>query len=202
MRPVRILQIVLGIAILALIAVQVLSPRFGRRSGPSATPTYGTVQDFEFVDQDNRPFGRNDLKGKVWIADFFFTQCMGPCPLLTTRMAELQKDFSNKTNLRFVSFSVDPTHDTSAVLKKYAATYGAHLNNWHFLTGDKEKIFKLVRESFHLAVEQTPPTKPSENDILHSLYFVLVDANGTIVGYYDSTDNEALKQMRDGISRT
>lgn len=185
---------------LALVAVGLLVWRFqlARRPAPTSMPAidYGRVADFSFIDQNGKPFGLKDLEGKVWVADFFFTSCMGPCPLLTTKMAQLQAEFSKNKDLMFVSFSVDPDYDKPDVLKKYAATYGAG-DNWHFLTGPKEQTYPLIRGSFHLAVEPTPPgQKPSITDILHSLHFVLVDKRGRVLGYYITSDPEAMIALR------
>ncbi len=193
------LQIILGVVILALVALRLGTMKRSSTGAASMPADYGSVGDFTFVDQSGKPYGLTDLKGKVWVADFFFTQCMGPCPMLTTRMVELQKEMARQKDLVFLSFSVDPDHDTPEVLNKYAGTYNADLVNWHFLTGPKEKIYKLVRENFHLAVEQKPPEKPSINDILHSLYFVLVDRDGHVRGYFNSADQDALKNLKDQI---
>lgn len=164
-----------------------------------AVPDYGAVAGFAFTDQTGRPFGSEDLKGKVWIADFVFTRCMGPCPLLTTRMAALQTEFKNKQDLMFVSFSVDPDHDTPAVLTKYATTYGVDGARWKFLTGPKEKIYQLIHGSFHLAVGPGEDKTPSVTDILHSLFFVLVDKDGRVRGYFNSDDEESMKSLREKI---
>src|SRR5436190_17891783 len=99
--------------------------------------------------------------------------------------AQLEKEFQD-SKLVFVSFSVDPVHDTPAVLAQYAGTYGANNARWHFLTGDKEKVFSLIRKSFHLAVEGSDNKDP--NDILHSTMFAVVDPEGQIRGYYNSTE--------------
>lgn len=194
MKSLRGLTIAFAVLIALLLMWRLNFPRHS-----AANSNYGTVADFSFLDQANQPFGLKELKGKFWVADFIFTRCLGPCPVLTTKMAQFQKEFAGKSNLVFVSFSVDPDHDTPAVLTKYAGTYGADSNRWHFLTGSKEKIYKLIRESFHLAVEPAPNQKPSTNDILHSLYFVLIDGEGKIVGYFNTSDENAVNQLREKI---
>lgn len=198
----RITVFVLGGVVIGLLGWRV--GRSQKKPDPVAvnSPLYGTVAAFSFINQLGMPFGTADLKNRWWVADFIFTQCMGPCPLLTTRMAELQKEFSNKASVSFVSFSVDPDHDTPAALSKYAASYGANTANWNFLTGPKEKIYTLIRESFHLAVEKSPPEKPSVNDILHSLYFVLVDPQGNVRGYFNINEPDSMKKLRDALTNT
>jgi cytochrome oxidase Cu insertion factor (SCO1/SenC/PrrC family) len=165
-------------------------------------PDYGPVANFQLTDQSGKPFGLKDLKGGLWLADFIFTRCSGPCPLITAKMAELQKDFTDRPDLRFVSFSVDPAHDTPEVLSRYAETYGADPRRWRFLTGETQKIYDLVLKSFHLAVQAnaSPDQKPGEQ-VIHSLHFVLVDRDGRVRGYYTSTDAAALAKLREDINR-
>jgi protein SCO1/2 len=199
-RLLRITVLALGAFIIGLIGW-----RLGRMQGTPAAepiasvPDYGTVADFNFTDQSGKPFGLKDLKGKIWVADFVFTRCMGPCPMLTTRMAALQKEMKGQSDLRFVSFSVDPDYDAPNVLASYAKTYGADGSTWHFLTGPKEKIYALIRSSFHLAVAPGENQKPSITDILHSLYFVLVDRNGKVLGYFNTDEEAALDKLKNQI---
>lgn len=197
-RALRITVISLGVVIVGLIGWRV-GQLEKRGVGGDAIPDYGKVSDFEFVDQSGESFGLNDLKGHVWVADFIFTRCMGPCPMLTTRMASLAKDFEDDGNIRFVSFSVDPDYDKPGVLAAYAKTYDADADRWRFLTGPKEKMYALIRTSFHLAVEPTPNPTPSITDILHSLYFVLVDKDGRVRGYFNSGEPDALDQLRERV---
>lgn len=157
----------------------------------------GAVADFKFTERSGKPFGLSDLKGNYWVADFFFIRCMGPCPLLTTKMAQLQSEFKDKKNLRFVSFTVDPEYDKPRELVKYADNYGASKDRWFFLTGNKEKLFDLIRTSFHQAVENT---NPAANDILHSLYFTLVDPDGNILGYYNTSEAADMDALRNIIA--
>jgi protein SCO1/2 len=164
-------------------------------------PDYGTISSFSLTDQDGTPFGLANLAGKTWIADFFFTRCMGPCPLLTTRMAELQNKFKKKTDLAFVSFTVDPDFDQPDVLTKYAATYGADGSNWKFLTGKSDIVYNLIRTNFKMAVAPNTDAKPGEIDIMHSTYFALVDKTGHLRGFYNSVDPLALDRLKDDIPK-
>ncbi|MCG3205114.1 MAG: SCO1 protein [Elusimicrobia bacterium] len=195
---IRATMITLGGVVLGLLAWRIGRQPTGPGSSLVEVPTYGSVKDFVFVDQTGQPFGLKNLKQKYWLADFFFTRCMGPCPLLTNKMKELQAEFSHKEKLSFVSFSVDPDHDTPEVLSLYAKTYELNLNKWTFVTGSKEKMYELIRESFHLAVEPSNP--PSLNDILHSLYFVLVNPQGQVTGYFNTGDPEAMKKLRHALA--
>jgi len=89
------------------------------RLGARAMPSFGIVPPFQLIDQNNQPFGSAQLLGKIWIADFIYTTCPGPCPMISTRMSEMQKPLE-KTDVQLVSFSVDPEKDTPEVLRSYA----------------------------------------------------------------------------------
>jgi cytochrome oxidase Cu insertion factor (SCO1/SenC/PrrC family) len=115
-------------------------------------PVYGSVPDFTLIDQRGRPVQRGDLEGKVWLVSFIFTNCPDECPLMTAEMARLQSDLAHLDDLRFVSISVDPDHDTPAVLSQYAERFNADPNRWSFLTGDKRAIYRLAKEGFRLGI--------------------------------------------------
>jgi cytochrome oxidase Cu insertion factor (SCO1/SenC/PrrC family) len=113
---------------------------------------FGVVPDFSLIERHRRPVTRSDLLGKVWVANFIYTQCTDTCPLQSARMAALQRDFPGEHSLRFLSITVDPKRDTPAVLEKYASRYEADRERWWFLTGDKQAIYALVQEGFRLNV--------------------------------------------------
>ena len=144
--------------------------------------SYGTVPQFQLTNQDGQPFGSDKLAGKIWIADFIFTTCPGPCPIISTRMSELQKPLA-ESDVRLVSISVDPEKDTPEVLRAYADKLRKEPFRWDFLTGPLETITSLSRDGFKLAIAagEEPGSGP-----VHSTRFVLVDRRGTIRGYYDA----------------
>lgn len=150
----------------------------------------GKVAEFELVSDSDKPFGSKELAGKVWIADFIFTRCAGPCPEMTKLMSRLQKRVPESVML--VSFSVDPEFDTPYVLSKYAAEYDADLKRWVFLTGEREKIFRIAKDSFHLAVAEGAG---GIQDLTHSVRFALVDRDGTIVNTYDSCESTQIDKL-------
>jgi protein SCO1 len=154
-------------------------------------PSYGRVPDFELVNQDAQPFGSKELAGKIWIADFIFTTCRGPCPIISTRMSELQKPLE-KTDVRFVSFSVDPETDTPPVLRAYADKLRKEPFRWDFLTGSKDSIATISRNGFKLGLSEgeAPDSGP-----VHSTRFVLVDRHGTIRGYYDALAADGVTKL-------
>ncbi len=154
-------------------------------------PSYGHVPDFELVNQDAQPFGSRQLAGKIWIADFIFTTCPGPCPIISTRMSELQKPLE-KSDVHLVSFSVDPETDTPPVLRAYADKLRKEPLRWDFLTGARDAIGSISRDGFKLGLADAaePGTGP-----VHSTRFVLVDRRGTIRGYYDALAADGVTKL-------
>src|SRR5947209_20185145 len=154
--------------------------------------SYGTVPSFQSVNQNGQPFGSAQLAGKIWIADFIYTMCPGPCPMISSRMSELQKPLE-KTNVHLVSFSVDPDKDTPQVLRSYAEKWQAEPGRWDFLTGPKSAIYKLSHDSFKLAVSDG---SDAQGIPVHSTRMVLVDRHGQIRGYYDATETEKVTKLK------
>src|SRR5437870_13629312 len=120
--------------------------------------SYGSVPSFQLTNQDGQPFGSPQLAGKIWIADFIYTMCPGPCPMISTRMSDLQKPLE-KTDVRLVSFSVDPEKDTPQVLRSYATRLQAEPGRWDFLTVPKSAIYKRSHAGFKLAASDGSDTK-------------------------------------------
>ena len=152
---------------------------------------YGTVPGFQLTNQNGQPFGSAQLSGKIWIADFIYTTCPGPCPMISSRMSELQKPLQ-KTDVHLVSFSVDPDKDTPEVLRGYADKLQAEPGRWDFLTGAKPAIYKLSHDGFKLAVSDG---RDAQGIPVHSTRIVLVDRHGQIRGYYDATEPEAITKL-------
>ena len=165
-----------------LTALLATAPVAGEELDP---PVYFTVEPFDVVDKDGQPFQVSALDGKVWIAYFFFTQCEGICPVMTSSMKKLEQRILDEgpgmEHVQLVSMSVDPTNDSPRVLRAYAKQHDAVADHWSFLTGDRELIWKTIGESFHLPVgEDDDPAMP----IYHSGKLVLVDGSRRIRGYY------------------
>ena len=153
--------------------------------------SYGTVPSFQLVNQNGQAFGSAQLVGKIWIADFIYTTCPGPCPMISSRMSELQKPLE-KTDVHLVSFSVDPEKDTPEVLRGYAEKLQAEPARWDFLTGPKSTIYKLSHDGFKLAVSDG---SDAEGIPVHSTRMVLVDRHGQIRGYYDAAEADAMTKL-------
>jgi protein SCO1 len=184
-----------GLLIAALVGVVAAAlVRFRR---PEPPPVLGSVPEFTLVNRDGRTVRRADLAGSPWIADFIFTRCPASCPMMTSRMARLDRELPGNLDVRLVSISVDPEHDTPEILQRYAASFKAPAR-WLFLTGDGEQIYRLSKEGFKLGVDAAPKDAKTAEPILHSTRFVLVDGEGRIRGYYDAFDKESMKAlMRD-----
>jgi cytochrome oxidase Cu insertion factor (SCO1/SenC/PrrC family) len=152
---------------------------------------YGTVPVFQLTNQNGQPFGSAQLSGKIWIADFIYTTCPGPCPMISNRMSELQKPLE-KTDVHLVSFSVDPEKDTPEVLRGYAEKLQAESGRWDFLTGAKSAVFKVSQDGFKLAVSDG---SDAQGIPVHSTRLVLIDRHAQIRGYYDATEPEAITKL-------
>lgn len=148
--------------------------RGSERRDVEQLPVIRAVPDFSLIDQNGQTVTKDDLRGKIWIADFIFTRCKGPCPLMTARMLEMQRALVKTPDVKLVSVTVDPAYDTPEVLKAYAEANRADPERWKFLTGDKAVIERLVTEGFmqHLAEENGEP--------VHGTMFLVVDGNGMV----------------------
>jgi protein SCO1 len=153
----------------------------------SKLPDYGSVPQFQMTDSEGHPFDSAALSGKVWIADFIYTNCPGPCPRMTSQMHRLAQREKRDPDVRFVSISVDPEHDTPQVLDQYAHHFGGPTRQWLFLTGSRQTVHQLAFDTFHLG------------DVIgkmdHSTKFALVDKRGDIRGYYSTFDHDGLAAL-------
>lgn len=192
----RLLWAVL-VAALAGIAFSAISSRLALGRPGTPPPILGQVPEFELTNRNGRRVGPSDLAGSPWIADFIFTRCATSCPLITERMAKLERELPPRIGARLVSFTVDPDHDTPEVLEAYAEKFAAP-EHWWFLAGDREAMYDLIVNGFHLAVDPNPPPSVEgvTEPIIHSTRYVLVDAQGAIRGYYDSQDEGSIKKLK------
>jgi len=149
--------------------------RDSERKTTDESSVIGTVPDFRFTTQDGKTLSRADLLGKVWVADFFFTRCPGPCPMMSSRMAEISKELKKAKDVRLVSVSIDPEHDTPEVLSEYAARLNADPNRWIFLTGPKKEIDEFTTKGMLQVLATDPAGVPT-----HSTRFLVVDREGRI----------------------
>ncbi len=178
---------------------------------------YGPVPDFRLTERGGRTVTLADLRGKVWLANFIYTVCTETCPLQSLQVQRLQKEFAGARDLRFVSITVDPNHDTPEVLQRYAERYGADAERWLFLTGPKPAIHALARDGFKLGVSEVSPAARSGVSawplgpapafashgsgglFLHSSRFILVDRQARIRAYHRTDDPDSLARLRGNL---
>tara|TARA_B110000014_G_scaffold80451_1_gene55216 strand:+ start:387 stop:968 length:582 start_codon:yes stop_codon:yes gene_type:complete len=156
-------------------------------------PISGSVPDFEFTDSNGETISREDMEGKVWVADFIFTTCTMACPIMTGNMNIIHKSFKDDNNVRIISISVYPEYDTPEVLKEYASRYDANTDRWHFLTGPEELVKNIIKTGFKIG--------DYEDIIFHSEKFALVDVKGNIRGYYSGMETEDMSKLKKDIKR-
>ncbi len=148
---------------------------------------FGDIPQFELVAQNGQPFHSQVLAGKIWVADFIYTTCPGPCPRMTSQMREVQDAVSNIPDVRIVSFTIDPANDTPTILAAYAKEHGAAPAIWYFLTGPIPTLQMLDRDAFKLG--------NIDGTLQHSTRFVVVDGQGRIRGYYDTSEASAIQKV-------
>ena len=155
---------------------------------PPALPSYNKITPFQLTSQSGALFdSQKELAGKIWIADFIFTSCTGPCPRMSAFMLRLQNEFQSLPDVRLVSFTVDPATDVPEVLAEYAKRFKAQPGRWFFLTGEREDLHKLSREAFLLG--------DVTGNLEHSTRFVLIDKQGAIRGYYMSSQVDDMNKL-------
>lgn len=156
----------------------------------------GEVPPFTFTNQDGKPFGAGELRGRVSVAAFMFTRCPTICPRITATMSDLQQRAQAQAlAVHWVSFSVDPENDTPPVLAAYAAARQLDLGSWTFLTGDSTQIRQVAEQGYKIAAEGKAEEGADHYGISHGSHLVLVDKRGRIRGYYRTLDDDAQTRL-------
>lgn len=170
-----------------LIALVFLSLVLAGCASSPALPSYGQVPHFNLTDSTGKAFDSQSLQGRVWIVDFIFTNCPGPCPRMTSQMHKIERQVNSFEDVRLLSISVDPDRDTPPVLDAYARRFGGPTPQWYFLTGTPDTIHLLAKETFKIG------------DLIsvmdHSTKFMLVDKKGAIRGYYSTFDTDGIPSL-------
>ena len=167
----------------------------------------GPAPKFELINQDNQKVTNETYKGKVYVLEFFFTTCPTICPKMNESMLLIEKKFFGNPNFGIVSITIDPEHDTAAVLKAHSKLLGVTSSNWNFLTGDKAYIFDLANKGFNLYAGEN---KKVAGGFEHSGLFALIDKDGNIrcrydefgnpILYYDGLDKKGVRNMQQDIN--
>ena len=160
---------------------------------------FQTIPDFTLIDEAGKSFSAKTLKGKIYVASFFFTRCTTICPKITTQLSRVQDTFYQDPEVQLLSISVDPKFDEPSKLAAYAKRFDANSKQWHFLTGEKKVIYPLVLKGFHVpladASEYDAAIKNPDETFIHSERLVLVDKEGIIRGFYDGTDKKEVDRL-------
>jgi len=192
-----------AVLIVVVLFVRIFGPaRFAYERPHSSTELrkMWIVPPFALTERSGKTITNHDLAGKIWVADFIYTTCPGPCPLITADMAKLQDTVAHDPQVQLVTFTVDPQTDTPAVLAKYADRFGADPNHWWFLTGPEKPLYDLIQNGFLLAVQDNrgQPLQDGQYTVTHSTNLALVDADGNVRGFYDGVGaDERANLLRD-----
>jgi protein SCO1 len=167
---------------------------------PPAPKTYGPAPYYMLTDQYGSTISSDDLKGFIYVADFFFTSCKTVCPQMSQLMARVQESYKTEPRVRMLSFTVNPEVDSVSVLKEYADRYGAIENKWHFLTSTNPSYIRdtVVVQGFKVPAV---PDNADPGQFTHTDRFVVVDGNGNMRGLYDVTSPGQVDTMFNHIER-
>lgn len=163
---------------------------------------------FNFINQDSLTITDADYKGKVYVAEFFFTTCPSICPIMNRNMLKIEKEFGDNQDFGIASFTIDPTNDTPMVLKKYAEEYGVTSINWHMLTGDIDAIYELSNKGLNIFAEINPEVA---GGFEHQGFFALIDKEGFLrsrkdqhgnpIVYYQGTEDDQIDLLKEDIAK-
>lgn len=175
-------------------------PLMGKVTSPDGrqiTDTlYNRIPPFRLISQDGKTVDQSIVRGKIYVASFFFTRCGTICPKISSQLTRVQDIFRNRDDLVFLSHSVDPEHDRPEQLKAYAERYEAIPGKWYFLTGSKADIYELAMHGYYLpAVDAGVKEGKPDETFIHSEKLVLVDKDGIVRGFYDGTDKEDVDRL-------
>ncbi len=162
--------------------------------------TISTVQPFSFVNQDGKLVSQDDVKGKVYVAEYFFTTCPGICPTMNTNLKRVYDRFSGQDGFLILSHTSDPERDSVPVLKRYADSLGVNTNQWIFLTGRKDSLYKTARLSYTID-DPANNLKSIDDDFLHTQFWALVNQNGEVKKVYDGLKEREINAMIKEIER-
>jgi protein SCO1/2 len=175
---------------------KLLLPVYGEKIVENTDTIYHTIGNFSLVNQYGEPVTKETVKNRIYVANFFFATCQSICPAMSTNLMEVEKAFEKDDSVLILSHSVNPLHDTVAVLNAYADTYHALKNKWHLLTGDKKQIYDLAKTSYLVNAIEDDGTPEG---FLHSELLLLIDTKGRIRGMYDGTDKVQVQKLIEDI---
>jgi protein SCO1 len=172
----------------------IIIPGFGK----TGLPVLSKVQSFSFLDQNGDRITNNDVEGKVYLAEFFFTTCPGICPKMNTNLRPVYDKYKNERNFLILSHTVNPSTDSVGRLKHYADSLGVDASHWIFLTGKKDSLYLAARVSY-LLDDPKNNISPLDEQFIHTQYFALVDKKGRVRSIIDGLNKEELIEMQKQI---
>ena len=189
--PYKLVALVIVVPLLAFATVHWLES--SHRSLPVLNKSNNLEDlDYHFKNQHNKTKSFSDWKNKLLVVDFFFTRCSGICPKMTNNLVTVSKQYDNDPEVQFLSFTVDPSSDSSNSLLAYSKNMEATNSNWDFLTGDKITIYRLARKQFFVTATDGDG---GPEDFIHSDKVILIDKQRGIRGYYNGTNESETKQL-------
>lgn len=192
-------SVVLPVLLVAIVSIlescktkELPLPIFGERKVVNGDTLFHRIAPFAFVDQDSAVLTNDTFRGKVYVADFFFTSCRTICPIMKTQMLRVYEATRDMPDVQIISHTIDPEYDTVALLRDFAKRLGVESGRWHFVTGVKDSIYKIAQTSyFATALED----KSEPDGFIHSGAFLLIDRQGRIRGKYDGTKEEEVNRL-------
>ena len=174
-------------------------PIFGERALVNGDTIYHTIKDFQFVNQDSAVVTKETVKGKIYVADFFFTTCRTICPIMKSQMVRVNEAIKDMPDVLIFSHSIDPDYDTVGLLHDYAERLGAKSDKWYFLTGQPmDYVFDLAQTSYFATAMED---KSEPDGFVHSGAFLLIDKEGRLRGKYDGTKEDDVNRLVADIER-
>lgn len=166
--------------------------------GKVGLPKLSRVQPFSFLDQNGERITNQDVQGKVYVAEFFFTTCPGICPKMNTNLRPVYERYKNEPNFMIVSHTVNPSTDSVGRMKHYADSLGVDASHWIFLTGPKDSLYLAARLSY-LLDDPKNNLSPIDEQFIHTQFFALVDKNGNVRSIIDGLKKDELAEMQKEI---
>lgn len=192
-------SVVLPVLLVAIVSIlescktkELPLPIFGERKVVNGDTLFHRIAPFAFVDQDSAVVTNDNFRGKVYVADFFFTSCRTICPIMKTQMLRVYEATRDMPDVQIISHTIDPEYDTVALLRDFSKRLGVESGRWHFVTGVKDSIYKIAQTSY-FATALEDKTEP--DGFIHSGAFLLIDRQGRIRGKYDGTKEEEVNRL-------
>jgi protein SCO1 len=160
----------------------------------SKLPPISYVQPFSFTNQDGKIVTQKDVEGKVYLANYFFTTCKSICPRMNNEVKKVYEHFKTEKDFLILSHTSDPATDSAAKLKKYADSIGVTTQNWIFLTGRKDSLYRQARLSYRID-DPNNNVKNIDDDFLHTQFLALVNKKGEVVKIYDGLRQAEITEL-------